>query len=69
MLSMNERIEILAFENTQLKAKLDSERRMFAAMALQGLITLKGLGCLDSALTAKHCVRMADELIAELNAD
>lgn len=44
-----------------------TKREHFAAMAMQGLITLKGSDCQDSDITAKQCVRMADALIAELN--
>ena len=43
-----------------------TKREHFAAMAMQGLITLKGSGCMDKDITAIQCVRMADALLKEL---
>lgn len=45
-----------------------SKREHFAGLAMQGLITLKGSDCMDSDITAKQCVRMADALLKALNA-
>jgi hypothetical protein len=43
-----------------------TKREHFAAMAIQGLITLKGSDCMDKDITAKQCVAMADALLKEL---
>ncbi len=43
-----------------------TKREYFAAMAMQGLITLKGSDCMNSDVTAKQCVRMANALLLEL---
>lgn len=43
-----------------------TKREHFAAMAMQGLITLKGSDCLDTEITTKQCVRMADALLKAL---
>jgi hypothetical protein len=43
-----------------------TKREHFAAMAMQGLITLKGSDCMDKDITAKQCVSMADALLKAL---
>jgi hypothetical protein len=42
------------------------ERKRIAAIAMQGLITLKGSDCMDKDTTAKQCVSMAGALLKEL---
>ena len=44
-----------------------TKRETFAMAAMQGLITLKGADCMDTDITAKQCVRMADALLKELS--
>ncbi len=44
-----------------------TKREHFAAMAMQGLITLKGSDCMDKDTTARQCVSMADALLKELD--
>ena len=42
-----------------------TKREAFAMAAMQGLISFNG--CMDTDITAKRCVRMADALLKELD--